>query len=166
MRSSRWWWLVLGLWVTPTLAQDSIYSWTDDQGRVHYGDKKSEDKRVNTLNLSTTPSIQSVNASVINEFLPGRWQYNLSQGRGKASLHFRDDHRVTGSLPLDGDELQAFRGTWRLIDGWIVLEVVLLDAEQDPERAVNFAITELAEHTMVQTARDGSKTYWYYTGRR
>lgn len=161
-------WLLVGLWLwmVPALAQDSIYSWTDEDGRVHYGDKKPEDKRVDTLDLSTTPSIQSVSKDLIDQYLPGRWQHNLSQGRGKASLHFRDDERVTGALPLDGDDLQAFRGTWRLIDGWIVLEVLLLDAEQDPERAVSFAITELAEHTMVQTARDGSKTYWYFAGRR
>lgn len=149
-----------------TGAVDAIYSWTDEDGRTHYGDKKPEDKNVETLDLSTAPSIKPVDAAQIKQLLPGRWLHNLSQGRGKASLHFRSDQRVSGALLFGGETLREFRGKWRLIDGWMVLEVMLFDAEQQPEREVTFAITELTEHTMVQTARDGSKQYWYFTGRR
>ncbi|HEV8077592.1 MAG TPA: DUF4124 domain-containing protein [Marinobacter sp.] len=149
-----------------TLAADSIYSWTDDTGRVHYGDKKPEDKTVETLDLSTAPSIKPVAEDEMLRLLPGRWLRNLGQGRGKESLHFRRNQRVTGALLLGGEALQEFRGTWRLIDGWMVLEIMLFNEEQQPEREVSFAITELTEYTLVQTARDGSKQYWYFTGRR
>lgn len=167
MRLQHWCWLGLCLWLAPALAQDNIYTWTDEQGRLHYGDKKPEGQTVDRLELTTTPSIRTVSDETLEQLLAGRWQYNLSQGRGRGLLHFRHkSSRVTGALPFDGEELQPFRGTWQRDEDWIVLEVHLLDVEQDAERAITFAITELTEYTMVHTHRDGSKTYWYFADSR
>ena len=48
-------WLLFILSISPALTFGDVYKWTDEEGKVHYGDKPSTDSPIEVIDVENAP---------------------------------------------------------------------------------------------------------------
>lgn len=64
-------WFAILLFSICTLSQAQIYTWTDENGRVHYGDKPTDDVNAKTVNIEVN-SYTNVTYEFTDFYVPNR----------------------------------------------------------------------------------------------
>jgi hypothetical protein len=96
----------------PAQAESKIYTWTDDEGTVHYGDRPPRDAVAEEVNIrGQRQEAIEVNASQLN----GTWFGRSSDGT-ETRIRIQENGSIRFTQTRPNQSIYNYQGIWRLED--------------------------------------------------
>lgn len=96
----------------PALAEGKIYTWTDESGTVHYGDRPPRDAQAEEVSMrGQRREAIEVNASQLN----GTW-FGRDPDGGETRIRIQENGAIRFTQTRPDQTIYNYQGIWRLED--------------------------------------------------
>ncbi len=106
-------WVLLPLLVGQALAAGKIYTWTDDDGNVHYGDRPPQNVQAEEITMQGSGKAETV--EVDQAQLVGTWFGETDEG-GQIRMNIERNGNIRYTQTFANQSIYNYQGIWQLDD--------------------------------------------------